>query len=127
MIAVAPSELVEVICETPGICAICRSSGWATEEAMVSGDAPGRLALTWMVGKVDLRQRRDRQQRIGDEADEQDRRHHQRGGDGMADERAGDASVSCGSAPAAGVGFDGDARARLQAEHGRPSPPVRPR
>ena len=28
-----------------------RSSGVATEEAMVSGLAPGRLAYTWMVGK----------------------------------------------------------------------------
>ncbi len=36
---------------TPGICAICRSSGWATEEAIVSGDAPGKAALTEMVGK----------------------------------------------------------------------------
>jgi len=27
------------------------SSGEATDEAMVSGSAPGRLALTWMVGK----------------------------------------------------------------------------
>ncbi len=51
MIAVAPSELVEVICVTPGIWAICRSSGCATDEAMVSGEAPGKLALTTMVGK----------------------------------------------------------------------------
>ena len=51
MIAVAPSELVDVIWVTPGICAICRSSGWATEDAMVSGDAPGSAALTEMVGK----------------------------------------------------------------------------
>ena len=49
--AVDPSELVEVICAMPGICASCRSSGCATEEAMVSGLAPGRLAETWMVGK----------------------------------------------------------------------------
>ncbi len=51
MIPVAPSELVEVICETPGICAICRSSGWATEAAIVSGEAPGSEAETEMVGK----------------------------------------------------------------------------
>src|ERR1700685_806856 len=51
VIAVAPSELVDVICETPGICAICRSSGCATEVAMVSGDAPGSCAETVMVGK----------------------------------------------------------------------------
>ena len=29
----------------------CRSSGFATDEAIVSGLAPGRLAETWMVGK----------------------------------------------------------------------------
>ncbi len=51
VMAVEPSELVDVICETPGICANCVSSGWATEEAMVSGLAPGSLAETWMVGK----------------------------------------------------------------------------
>ena len=51
VIAVVPSELVEVICATPGICANWRSSGCATDEAMVSGLAPGRLAVTWMVGK----------------------------------------------------------------------------
>ena len=28
----------------------CFSSGVATEEAIVSGLAPGRLAWTWMVG-----------------------------------------------------------------------------
>src|SRR5260370_10824983 len=49
--AVEPSALVDVIWDTPGIWAICRSSGWATEEAIVSGDAPGRLALTVIVGK----------------------------------------------------------------------------
>ncbi len=46
-----PRKLVEVSCATPGIWANCRSSGWATEEAMVSGLAPGRLALTLIVGK----------------------------------------------------------------------------
>ena len=30
------------------------SSGAATADAMVSGSAPGRLALTWMVGKSTL-------------------------------------------------------------------------
>ena len=49
--AVEPSELVEVICAMPGICASWRSSGCATEEAMVSGLAPGSDAETWMVGK----------------------------------------------------------------------------
>ena len=49
--AVEPSELVEVICAMPGICASWRSSGCATEDAMVSGLPPGNDAETWMVGK----------------------------------------------------------------------------
>ena len=51
VIWVWPSTLTEVSWATPGICANCRSSGCATEDAIVSGLAPGRLALTWMVGK----------------------------------------------------------------------------
>src|SRR6202035_6067116 len=47
---VEPRELVEVISETPAMRPNWRSKGVATEEAMVSGLAPGRLALTWMVG-----------------------------------------------------------------------------
>ena len=34
----------------PGMVENCFSSGVATDEAMVSGLAPGRLALTEMVG-----------------------------------------------------------------------------
>jgi hypothetical protein len=48
---VLPCELVELIDETPAIVANCFSSGSATAEAIVSGLAPGRLALTWIVGK----------------------------------------------------------------------------
>ena len=51
VIWVCPSTLTEVSCATPGISANCRSSGCATEEAMVSGLAPGRLVLIRMVGK----------------------------------------------------------------------------
>src|SRR4029077_17572099 len=40
--------------------------------------------------EVDLRQRRYGQQRIGDEADEKNAGHHQRGADGVANERRGD-------------------------------------
>ena len=46
-----PKALVEVIESNPAIVVNCRSSGVATEEAMVSGLAPGRLAETWIVGK----------------------------------------------------------------------------
>ncbi len=46
-----PSVLDEVSSVTPAIWENCRSSGVATLEAMVSGLAPGRLALTCRVGK----------------------------------------------------------------------------
>jgi hypothetical protein len=48
---VLPSTLVELIDSSPAMVANCFSSGSATEEAMVSGLAPGSDALTWMVGK----------------------------------------------------------------------------
>ena len=48
---VAPRELREVNSVTPGISPSRRSSGAATVAAMVSGSAPGRVALTLMVGK----------------------------------------------------------------------------
>src|SRR5437879_11290477 len=41
----------EVIWSTPAIVENCFSRGVATADAMVSGLAPGRLALTWIVGK----------------------------------------------------------------------------
>src|ERR1700677_2976136 len=48
---VLPSELDEVISVTPAICPNCRSSGVATEEAMISALAPGKPAPTEIVGK----------------------------------------------------------------------------
>ena len=48
---VEPSELDEVISVIPAMRPNCRSSGVATAEAMVSGLAPGRFAVTTMVGK----------------------------------------------------------------------------
>ena len=48
---VEPSELEEVISLTPAIRPSVRSSGVATVAAMVSGLAPGRPAVTEMVGK----------------------------------------------------------------------------
>src|SRR5260370_33400865 len=51
MTLVLPKPLEEVICVTPAMRPNCRSSGVATEEAMVSGLAPGRPAPTAMVGK----------------------------------------------------------------------------
>ena len=43
--------LTEVISVRPAMRPKRRSSGVATEEAMVSGLAPGRAPETWMVGK----------------------------------------------------------------------------
>ena len=114
LIAVAPSELVDVICETPGICAIWRSSGWATDEAIVSGEAPGKLRADRDGREVDLRQRRDRQQRIGDRAGQQDRHHDQRRGDGMSDERSGNAATHRLSSPSWRSRRSTTRRARLE-------------
>lgn len=50
MIRVLPSELVEVISLTPAMLPSDRSSGVATDDAMVSGEAPGREALTIITG-----------------------------------------------------------------------------
>ena len=50
-IVVAPSVLVDVISVTPAICPNWRSSGAATDDAIVSALAPWKVACTWMVGK----------------------------------------------------------------------------
>ena len=50
VICVEPSEDDELIVEMPEIVDNCRSIGEATEAAMVSGLAPGRLAVIWIVG-----------------------------------------------------------------------------
>ena len=51
MIDVEPSPDDDVIWSIPAIVENCFSSGVATADAIVSGLAPGRLALTVMVGK----------------------------------------------------------------------------
>jgi hypothetical protein len=48
---VEPLEERDVIWVMPGIVANARSRGAATEDAIVSGLAPGRLADTLIVGK----------------------------------------------------------------------------
>src|SRR5580692_12439934 len=48
---VVPRPLLEVISVTPAMWPNWRSRGVATEEAMISALAPGKLALTEMVGK----------------------------------------------------------------------------
>src|SRR5262245_51165219 len=51
VIWVWPMTLPEVSSVMPGTLLNCTSSGVATADAIVSALAPGRLALTWMVGK----------------------------------------------------------------------------
>ena len=51
VICVRPSELDEVIESIPAMVESCCSSGVATDEAIVSGLAPGRFALMLIVGK----------------------------------------------------------------------------
>src|SRR5215471_14978051 len=48
---VVPRLLDEVISVTPAILPNCRSSGVATDDAMISGLAPGKPAATEIVGK----------------------------------------------------------------------------
>ena len=48
---VEPSVLCDVISLTSAICPKCRSSGAATDVAIVSGLAPGIFAWTEMTGK----------------------------------------------------------------------------
>ena len=48
---VLPRELLEVISFTPAMRPSERSSGVATEDAIVSGEAPGNDALTMITGK----------------------------------------------------------------------------
>ena len=51
VIWVEPSELLEVISVTPAMWPNSRSSGVAMDDATISGLAPGRLALTEIVGE----------------------------------------------------------------------------
>ncbi len=51
VICVCPSDDEEFIVEMPEMVESCRSIGEATEDAMVSGLAPGNCAVIWMVGK----------------------------------------------------------------------------
>ena len=50
VITEAPPELVDDICDSPGIWPNCRSSGAVTLEVITSGLAPGYSVVTWMVG-----------------------------------------------------------------------------
>src|ERR1051325_9318779 len=54
VIDVWPSTLDDVMASMPAIVENCFSSGVATDDAIVSGLAPGSDALTWIVGKSTL-------------------------------------------------------------------------
>jgi len=49
-----PDELVDVMSSRPAIAVNCRSSGVATDDAIVPGSPPGRPADTLIVGKSTL-------------------------------------------------------------------------
>ncbi len=83
-----------------------------------AGARQGRVDLDSR--EVDLWQRCDRQQRVGDEANEQDARHQQRRADREADKRRRNAFVHAQSPVTAGASFPesrepraGDPRARM--------------
>ena len=120
---VEPSELTEVIWVTPGISENCRSSG--VRDVRGHGLRAGaRQAGADLDGReVHLRQRRHRQVEEADDAEHQERRRDQRGGDRPADEGRGDvharrlrlAAPAAPAALAAGAPHAGRATpARLQ-------------
>ncbi len=65
---VCPSALDDVISVTEAIRPNCRSSGVATEEAMISGLAPGKRCRDRYGRKIDLRKRRNRKKPEGNSA-----------------------------------------------------------
>ena len=70
---VDPRPLEEVICVTPAMRPNWRSSGVATEEAIVSGLAPGKTRSDRNSGEIDLRQRSYGQKSKSNRAGEKDR------------------------------------------------------
>ena len=84
--SVPPCVLVELMLVRPEIVANCFSSGSATDEAIVSGLAPGSAALTRMVGKSTLGRSATGQLQIGEHAEHDDAQHEQRGRDRPPDE-----------------------------------------
>ena len=87
---VLPVPLCEVISSMPAIVVNWRSSGLATDAAIVTGSPPGRFALHVDRRILDGRQIADRQRAVRDDAEERDRRHQQAGGDRAPDEDFGD-------------------------------------
>ena len=70
-----PVELDELISSMPAMVVNCRSSGLATEDAIVPGSPPGNPALTFNVGKSTLRKVADRERSIRKHAEDRDTEH----------------------------------------------------
>ena len=85
----------------PGIVEKAFSSGAAMAEAMVSGSAPARLALTWMVGKSTLGSSLTGSAQIAEDAENHQRRHQQRGHHRIFDKAPRDVHGALSSAAAA--------------------------
>ncbi len=83
---VLPCVLVELMLVSPAMAANCFSSGSATDDAIVSGLAPGRPAGNLDRREVDRRQVGDRQLAVGHHAEHQDAQDEQRRRDRPLDE-----------------------------------------
>ena len=83
--------LVEVIWATPGICENCRSSGVVDRRRHGLRVGAGQAGGDDDGGEIDLGQFGYRQQRKGDDAAQQNRRHHQSCRNRPFDERSRDA------------------------------------
>ncbi len=78
VIWVWPMPLTEVIESSDGIVENCFSSGVATADAIVSGEAPGNVALTWIVGKSTFGRSDTGSSRYATDAEHEDADHDQR-------------------------------------------------
>jgi hypothetical protein len=86
VICEAPTMLVDDMLSIPRSARIPSPAASATAEAIVSGLAPGSAAETWMVGEVDVGQRRNRQLAVGEDAEGEDADHDEPRHDGPANE-----------------------------------------
>ena len=85
---------------TPAISPSRRSSGAATVAAIIAGIGAGPARRDADGREVDIRQARDRQEVIGDDADQQQPDRQQRGADRPADEGVGEFMTPSAAAPA---------------------------
>ena len=99
----------------------------ATDEAMVSGLAPGRVAETWIVGKSTCGRGATGRNGISREPHEQDPDHHQRGGDRIANEGCRDAAARNRRCHVSSVGRAAHAFRDVEPARGSRFQPVMPR